>query len=88
MLKAVVNKETGVNIEITGSILDTIRYITAIIHAVYSILSKQGTIEGKAFRTILVGILKDNECPVWELDDAEPSVVVDLAELAKQLREE
>lgn len=88
MLKAVAKRGTGTNIEIDGSLMDTVQDIAMIIHAVYDALSKQEILAGKIFRQILMDALNDDKCPVWELDDAEPSVVVDLAELAKQLREE
>ena len=88
MLKAIVNKETGINIEIEGSVMDTVQDVAALIRTVYSALYEQDPIAGKSFRAIIMEALNDNNCCIWELDDSKPSIMVDLTELVKQLREE
>lgn len=88
MLKAIVNKETGINIEIEGSVIETVQDVAALIRTVYSALYEQDSIAGKSFRTIIMEALNDNNCRIWKLDDSKPSIMVDLTELVKQLREE
>ena len=88
MLKAIAKRGTGTKIEIDGSLMDTVQDIAMIIHAVYDALSKQEILSGKIFRQILMDALNDDKCPVWELNDAEATVMVDLSELARRLREE
>lgn len=88
MLEATVEKGTGTKIEIEGSLMVTCQDLAMIIHAVYSALSKQTILAGKAFRIILMDALNDNNSPVWVLDKTESSVVIDLSRLARRLREE
>lgn len=88
MLKATTKKGTGTKIEIEGSLMDTVQDLAMIIHAVYDALSKQEFLAGEVFRQILMDALNDDKCPVWKLNDSEPTVMVDLSELARRLREE
>lgn len=88
MLKATAKKGTGTKIEIEGSLMDTVQDLAMIIHAVYGALSKQEFLAGEVFRQILMAALNDDKCPVWKLNDSEPTIMVDLSELARRLREE
>ena len=88
MLKATAKKGTRTKIEIEGSLMDTVQDLAMIIHAVYDALSKQEILAGKIFRQILMDALNDDKCPVWQLNDDEATVMVDLSELARRLREE
>ena len=87
MIKAVVNKN-GVHLMVEGrgveSLVDTVR----LINAVYSAISKQNARFGRVYRDLLLDVLNDPESPVWTICDDDKLVLVDMAELKRQMEDE
>ena len=86
MIKAVVEKRS-VHIRLEGGVEEILADMARLIHAAYSAISKQNARFGRVYRDILLDVLDDPESPVWTLCDDYKSVLVDMAELKRQMEE-
>lgn len=86
MIKAVVEKSSA-HLMVEGGGVEILEDTSRLIHAVYSAISKQDTRFGRVYRDLLLEVLDDPESPVWTICDDDKSVVVDMAELKRQMEE-
>lgn len=85
MIKAVVEK-SGVHLMLEGRGEEILADMARLIHAAYSAISKQNV--GRVYRDLLLDVLDDPESPVWTICDDDKSVLVDMAELKRQMEDE
>lgn len=87
MIKADVERNV-VHLVVGGGGVEILADTARLLRATYSAISKQNPRFGRVYRDLLLDVLNDPESPVWTICDDDKSVLVDMAELKRQMEEQ
>ena len=86
MIKANVSGER-VSIAANGTLKDILADSCRIINAVYTTLLRTNPDVGEAYKAVMQGAMNDPESPIWQANEQDGAVMVDMAELKRQMEE-
>lgn len=87
MIKANVNSER-VSLAANGTLEDILVDSCRMINAVYTTLRRNNPGVGEAYKALMKGVVNEPESPIWQVNDQDGAVVVDMAELKRKMEEE
>lgn len=85
MIKANVSSER-VSIAVNGNMTDILADICRMINAVYTTLLRGNPAGAEVYKSVMQGAVNDPESHIWQAN--EDGVVVDMAELGRQMEEQ
>lgn len=86
MIKANVSGER-VSLAANGTLEDILFDSVRIINAVYTTLLRTNPDVGEAYKSVMQGVVNDPKNPIWQANEQDGSVMVDMAELKRQMEE-
>lgn len=86
MIKANVSGER-VRLEANGTLEDILVDSARMINAVYTTFCRTDPDVGEAYKSVMQGAMPDPESPIWQANEQD-GVVVDMAELGRQMEDE
>lgn len=86
MIKANVSRER-VSIEVNGTLKDILVESARMINAVYTTLLRGNPVGAEVYKSLMQGVVNDPESPIWQANEQD-GVVVDMAELKRQMEEQ
>lgn len=86
MIKANVSREM-VSIEANGTLKDILGDSARMINAVYMTLLRGTPVGAEVYKLMMQGAVNDPESPIWKANEQD-GVVVDMAELKRQMEEQ
>ena len=87
MIKANVIRES-VSIEPNGTLEDILTDSARMINAVYTTLLRTNPDGSKVYKSVMQGAVNDPESPIWQANEQDGAVMVDMAELKRQMEEQ
>lgn len=87
MIKANVSRERT-NLAVNGTLEDILTDSCRMINAVYTSFFRQGPDVAEAYKAVIKGVVNDPESPIWQVNEQDGAVVVDMAELKRQMEEQ
>ena len=87
MIKANVSRES-VSIEANGTLEDILTDSARMINAVYTTLLRTNPDGSKVYKSVMQGAVNDPESPIWQANEQDGAVMVDMAELKRQMEEQ
>ena len=87
MIKANVSRES-VSIEANGTLEDILTDSARMINAVYTTLLRTNADGSKVYKSVMQGAVNDPESPIWQANEQDGAVMVDMAELKRQMEEQ
>lgn len=86
MIKANVSGER-VSLATHGTMKDILCDSALIIKAVYTTFCRKNPDVGEAYKSMMQGVVSDPESPIWQVNEQDGDVMVDMAELKRQMEE-
>lgn len=86
MIKANVSREM-VSIEAKGTLKDILDDSARMIKAVYTTFCRTNPDVGEVYKSVMQGAMIDPESPIWQVNEQDGAVMVDMAELKRQMDE-
>lgn len=86
MIKANVIHES-VSLAVNGTLADIMVDSCRMINAVYTALRRNNPDVAEAYKSVMQGAVNDPEIPIWQANEQD-GVVVDMAELGRQMEEQ
>ena len=87
MIKANVSRERT-SLAVNGTLEDILNDSWRMINAVYTSFFRQDPDVAEAYKAVIKGVVNDPESPIWQVHKQDGAVVVDMAELKRQMEEE
>lgn len=87
MIKANVSGER-VRLEANGNMKEILADSCKMINAVYTLLCRTNPDVGEAYKSVMQGAMIDPESPIWQVNEKDGAVMVDMAELKRQMEEQ
>ena len=87
MIKANVSRKR-VSLEANGTLEDILTDSCRMINAVYTSFFRQGPDVAEAYKAVIKRVVNDPESPIWQVHERDGAVVVDMAELKRQMEEQ
>ena len=86
MIKANVSGEM-VSLEAHGTLKDILCDSARMINAVYTTLLRTNPDGSKVYKSVMQGAVNDPKSPIWQANEQDGAVMVDMAELKRQMDE-
>lgn len=86
MIKANVSGER-VSLNVNGTLKDILNDSCQIINAVYTTFCRNSPDVAKAYKSLMQGVVNDPKSPIWQVNEQDGAVMVDMAELKRQMDE-
>lgn len=86
MIKANVSRER-VSLSVNGTLEDILPDTCRMINAVYTTLLRTNPDGSKVYKSVMQGAVNDPESPIWQANEQDGAVMVDMAELKRQMEE-
>ena len=86
MIKANVSGEM-VSLEIHGTPKDILADSAQIIRAVYTTFHRKDKNVAKVYKSVMQKAMNDPESPIWQANEQDGAVMVDMAELKRKMEE-
>nr|DAQ40830.1 MAG TPA: hypothetical protein [Caudoviricetes sp.] len=87
MIKVNVNSER-VSIEAKGTLKDILADSSRMINAVYTTVRRNDPDVAEVYKLVMQGAVNDPESPIWQVNEQDGAVVVDMEELKRQMNEQ
>ena len=87
MIKASVSREM-VSIAVNGTMEDILTDSCRMINAVYTTFSRNNPDVSKVYKSMMQKAMNDPESPIWQANEQDGAVMVDMAELKRQMEEQ
>lgn len=87
MIKANVSRER-VSLEANGTLEDILIDSARMINAVYMTLLRGNPDAAEVYKSLMQGAVNDSESPIWQANEQDGGVTVDMAELKRQMEEQ
>ena len=87
MIKANASGER-VSLEANGTLKDILDDSCQIINAVYTTLLRTNPDSANVYKSVMQGAVNDPESPIWQPNEKDGAVMVDMAELKRQMDEQ
>ena len=86
MIKANVSRET-VSLEAHGNMKEILADSCRIINAVYTTLLRTNPDSANVYKSVMQRVVNDPKSPIWQANEQDGDVMVDMAELKRQMEE-
>ena len=87
MIKANVSVERVI-LEANGTLEDILADTCRMINAVYMSLLRGNPVGAEVYKSVLQGAVSDPESPIWQVNEQDGAVMVDMSELKRQMEEQ
>lgn len=87
MIKANVSRER-VSLEANGTLVDITVDSCRMINAVYTTLRRNNPDVAEAYKSVMQGEVNDPESLIWQANEQDGAVIVNMAELKRQMEEQ
>nr|DAG05691.1 MAG TPA: hypothetical protein [Podoviridae sp. ct6BA50] len=87
MIKANVSRER-VSLEVNGTLEDILTDSCRMINAVYTSFFRKGPDVAEAYKAVIKRMVSDPESPIWQAYEQDGAVIVNMAELKRQMEEQ
>ena len=87
MIKANVSGEM-VSLEAHGTLKDILGDSARIINAVYTTFCRKNPVGAEVYKSMMQGVVNDPKSPIWQANEQDGAVMVDMAELKRQMEEQ
>ena len=87
MIKANVSRER-VSLAVNGTLEDILTDSCRMINAVYTTFSRNNPDVSKVYKSMIKRAVNDPESPIWQVNEQDGAVMVDMAELKRQMEEQ
>ena len=87
MIKANVSREM-VSLDVNGTLVDILTDSCRMINAVYTTFCRNNPDVAETYKSVMQGAVSDPKSPIWQANEQDGAVIVDMAELKRQMEDE